>query len=93
MSYNILYNPELKMQYPPIRKSRKEINTKPLFILLFVVIAGYILVQSGAAQFLLPGDAKITTAAFSSMIKQVGAGEPVGDAVVTFFQDVIANGS
>ena len=93
MSYSISYNPELSRQYPPIRKCTKKTDIKIVTYTLLAVIVGYILLKCGVAHYLLPGDMKITTAAFSSLVEQVGAGEPIGEAVVAFIQDVVANGA
>lgn len=93
MSYYVEYNPELKSQYPSITKREKKLPVKGILLLLLVAVAGYMLLSSGVLQFFVPGDPEVTTTAFSDLVERVGTGEPVREAVRTFFQEVIVNGA
>lgn len=88
MSYNITYNPELKKRYPIVRKN----NSKPLNIVVIMLvgfIAVYGLMKIGFIRYLIPGDPEITVEAFSAMVKRVGQGETVGNAIVDFCKEII----
>ncbi len=91
MSYCIEYNPELKRKYPKIKK-QKSVPTKKIVFLLAFCIVSYLLIQSKAYRYLLPGDPDVTISAFSAMVERVGEGAPVKDAVRSFCEDIIMNG-
>jgi len=92
MSYYVEYNPELRKHYPPKRKKQNK-PTVSIVILLTVAVAAYISVQSGLVRYLIPGNPEITTVAFSQLIEQVVSGKPIRQSVITFCEEIIANGA
>lgn len=93
MSYRVDYNPEMKKRYPTLSKIRKQLPLKPL-ILSVVIIAGvYGIFSSGVLRWFIPGEPAVTTAAFSEMVEDIGAGEPVREAFLTFCKEIIVNAS
>ena len=91
MSYNITYNPELKTRYPVVRKKRgKPLNTALILLVCFVAL--YVLTRSGIMHYFIPGDPEVTTEAFSTMVKRVGEGETVSNAVIGFCKEIISSG-
>ena len=88
MSYNIIYNPENKKRYPPVRNKK----SNPFYIVLILLlgsVAVYGLTQSGIIHYLIPGDPEITAEAFSVMVERVGQGETVGTAFASFCKEII----
>ena len=93
MSYCLEYNPELGKQYPPVRKNRRTFPVSYLFIGLGVMVLCYVLIGLGWMRYLIPGDPQVTVTAWKEMVSHIGAGEPVGESVHTFFTYVIAHGA
>lgn len=92
MSYYVEYNPEVKRRYP-CKKTR--ISKAPLVIfgLLFATVGVYTMIRYNLLHYLIPGDSKVTTAAFSEMIESVGNGKAVTEAVFAFCRDIIIGSS
>ena len=88
MSYHITYNPDLRKKYPTAKKGKNK-PLKIALLLLAVFVAVYTFMQSGLARYLIPGDPEITTEAFSAMVKRVGEGESVGNAIVVFCREIV----
>ncbi len=88
MSYHITYNPDLSKRYPTEKKDRNK-PLKSAMLLLAIFVAVYVFTQSGVLRYLIPGDPEITAEAFSTMVKRVGDGETVGNAVVDFCKQII----
>lgn len=64
------------------------------FLAVFFLLTGTFWPEGKAMlqRILIPGDAEVTIAAFSSMVEQIQAGEPIGDAVTAFCGEIIENG-
>lgn len=91
MSYRVDYNPEMKNRYPSTFQIKKKLPMKPILIsVAAMAVCGGILF-SGVLRFLIPGDAAVTTAAFSGMVDDIGAGESVRQAFLTFCREIIIN--
>lgn len=93
MSYRVDYNPEMKNRYPSVSKIRKKLPIKPLLWSVVAVTAVYGIISSGVLRWFIPGDPAVTTAAFSGMVEEIGAGEPVREAFLTFCKEIIINAS
>ena len=92
MSYCVEYNPELKEHYPFTQKPGKKPSVRILVLGVVLAVSAYGIFSSGILRFLIPGDPEITSTAFSGLMKEIGEGEPIADAVMTFCRDVIVNG-
>ena len=90
MSYCVEYNPELRKDYPMRTKQKRQLPIK-LILSISLIAAVYILASCGIFRHLIPGDPDKTTAAFSVMVEEIGEGERLKDAVVTFCREVITN--
>lgn len=44
-------------------------------------------------EFLIPGEPTVTQAAFSEMVTEIQAGEPLGDAVTAFCRQIVEDGT
>ena len=91
MSYSIEYNPELKRKYPKGKAQRHFLTRKLIYLLVFFA-ASYLLIQSKAYHYLLPGNPDVTISAFSTMVERVGDGTSMTDAVRSFCEEIIWNG-
>ena len=89
MSYRVDYNPEMKKRYPSTVRIKKKIPIKPILIAVAVIIVCSTVIFSGMLRFLIPGDAAVTTAAFSGMVDDIGAGESVRQAFLTFCKEIM----
>ena len=87
MSYRVDYNPEMKKHYPSVIKIRKKLPVRPLLLSAVTIAACYGIFCSGVLRLLIPGDPAVTTAAFSGMADDIGAGESVRQAFLTFCKD------
>ena len=91
MSYCVDYNPEMKKRYPTYIKVRRKVPVRALLLAVAVIIVCYGIFHSGLLRFLIPGDPAVTTAAFSGMVEDVGAGESVRQAFLNFCKEIIVN--
>ena len=92
MSYHIDYNPEMKNRYPNFIKVRREIPIRTIIVLIVVIVACYGFISGGILKYMIPGDPVVTTAAFSGMVDDIGAGESVRQALLNFCKEIIVNG-
>lgn len=92
MSYCIEYNPELRNHYPNNRKCLQKKVVFRTFLALITMLAVYILVAADLVWLFVPGEPAVTTAAFSELVDQIGAGESVIDAMACFVRNVITKG-
>ena len=90
MSYRVDYNPEMKKRYPTFIKIRKKLPVR-LLLSLVAIAACYGVFCSGVLRLLIPGDLAVTTAAFSGMVDDIGAGESVRQAFLAFCKEIIVN--
>ena len=90
MSYSIAYSPDFNKKYPSIKPKRRKLPMK-LLIMMMACIASYILIQCNFFRFVLPGDPDVTISALSTLVKDVGNGNSVKDAIMTFCEEIILN--
>lgn len=89
MGYKIVYGPA-----GPKKRISREIGKK---LLLKVVAAALLLglrftgIGERISEFLIPGDAAVTAAAWDGMTENIAAGENIGDAITTFCREIIEN--
>lgn len=93
MSYCVEYNPELKNRYPELKKPRVIVPVGAFFCCILAIAALYIITTSGVLRYLIPGDPDVTTAAFETLVDEIGAGEPVREAFVDFCKEIIFSGT
>lgn len=94
MGYKIQYEPELDHKYYiPKAKSLNRMWFIWGCTVLGVLIMGMIpTVRGWLWEFMIPGDARITTTAFRDMITDMREGMNLTDAVTVFCQEILANG-
>ena len=90
MSYVVEYNPELRKRYPTKQFKFPKSGIKIILTLLFAVVAGYAAIHVNLFHYLIPGDSTVTAQAFSAMVEQIGAGEPVSACISDFCKEIIA---
>lgn len=92
LSYRIVYGPVPKMKRGGQGRRLRIQLMAAVFFLIFVL--GVRLVWPEGSEllqsYLLPGEKGVTEAAFSVMITDLQAGEPLGEAVTAFCRQVIA---
>lgn len=93
MSYRVDYNPEMKNRYPSFIKVKRKVPVRLLLMAAITITVCYGVFRSGLLRFLIPGDPAVTTAAFSGMVDDIGAGESVRQAFLTFCKEIIVNAS
>lgn len=93
MSYCVDYNPEMKKRYPTYTKVRRKVSVRSLLLAVAVIVVCYGIFRSGLLRFFIPGDPAVTTAALSGMVDDIGAGESVRQAFLTFCKEIIVNAS
>ena len=91
MSYRVDYNPEMKNRYPSTFRVKKKLPMRLILISVAAMAVCGCILFSGVLRFLIPGDAAVTTAAFSGMVDDIGAGESVRQAFLTFCREIIIN--
>lgn len=91
MSYRVDYNPEMKNRYPSMFRIKMNLPMKPILISVAAIGVCSGILFSGVLRFLIPGDATVTTAAFSGMMDDIGSGESVRQAFLTFCKEIIIN--
>lgn len=91
MSYRVDYSPEMKNRYPTYIKIKRKFPVRPLLYLIVAIVACYGIFSSGLLQVLIPGDAAVTTAAFSTMVDEIEAGKSVRQAIMSFCKEIIVN--
>lgn len=92
MAYTVSYTEAGKMERNNVvsSKSNHKILVSLCLVLLLVFGTVKLLSSQRIQQFLIPGDPKITAAAFSEMTQSVRDGQPVDDAIVAFCRQIIA---
>ena len=89
MSYCVDYNPEMKNRYPSLSGIRKRLPVTPILWSVVGIAVIYGIFRSDVWQYLIPGDPAVTTAAFSSMVDDIGEGESIRQAFLTFCKEII----
>ena len=93
MSYRVDYSPELSTQYPTRVKIPRKLPLRPILLSFAVILFCYGVYCTGVWKLLIPGDPAVTTAAFSGMVDDIGAGESVRQAFLTFCREIIVHAS
>lgn len=93
MSYKVQYNPELNRKYPAFGLQNQKFKSRIITCFFAVLVGGVILIKSGLAQYFIPGDPEVTTAAFSTLVEQVGNGENVTAAIMDFCSEILQHSS
>ena len=94
MGYRIDYGQPFDKKYPmPDRRSRLPWMVC-IALLLFALLTNLFWPEGRAvlAEFLIPGDAAVTSAAFSDMVADVRAGVTVSDALAAFCREILDHG-
>lgn len=91
MSYRVDYNPEMKNRYPAFVKIRRKLPVWPLLLSVVIIVVCYTVYHNRLLYLLIPGDAAVTTAAFSTMLDDIGTGESVRQAFLNFCKEIIVN--
>lgn len=91
MSYRVDYDPEMKNRYPSYIRIKRKLSVRPLLLFVAVIAACYGIFRSGLLRHFIPGDPAVTTAAFSGMMDDIGAGESVRQAFLEFCKEIIVN--
>lgn len=91
MSYQIQYETDKQERYPMVTKRK---DSSKLWIRI-ATVAFFVTLLSvpSIRDFLIPGDADVTKAAFGQMIDNIREGDSLGEAVTTFCREIIANGN
>lgn len=91
MSYTVVYQPEDNIRYPPVK--REKLHAGKILALLACILSLLVCLIWGEVifDFLIPGDADTTKAAFSNMIEQIGEGVQVGKAMDAFCREILAS--
>lgn len=85
MGYEIYYG-QKKDNTSNINKSRKKVK---IALLLATAFASYLLYKQGTwKEFLIPGEAAITQAAFNTLSENLRDGLPVKEALSEFYLDL-----
>lgn len=90
MAYKIEYSPENAKYYPAIRNEHR-LQLRWLICITIVLITILLVKIYGLPDCLIPGDAEVTKAAATNMVKQVQDGAMLQDAVVGFCREIINN--
>ena len=93
MSYLVEYNPELTKKYPTVVKSKKGLSMFSILLLCIAVVGAFCLAQSGLLRYFIPGDPDVTASAFSELLNQIQAGEPIKTSVLSFCEEIIVQAS
>lgn len=91
MGYLIQYDPQWNKKYKIKRifKLDKRIifgGAGALILLLMAVITP---IREWLWELIIPGDASVTTSAFTDMVKQVKSGESVSEAFTAFCKEIL----
>lgn len=93
MSYCVEYNPEMRKRYPFVKRIRNKNLVKVFLVSAAAIAAIYMIACSGVLRYFIPGDPEVTTAAFSLLLNEIGEGEPVREAFLSFCREIIVNAS
>lgn len=94
MGYCIVYGPEPKIAHPKKRSTAK-LRIRICLFLLLLSFGIKALWPGGTAmlrRFLLPGESEITQQALDAMVRNLGSGIPISDALGAFCQQIIVHG-
>ena len=92
MAYSIQYDPEYNSRFPikPFNKVWTKLASYLLIVsVLILCLFGY--ARETVKSWLLPGDPTVTEDALISMVEDIRAGEPIGDAITAFCLEILEN--
>lgn len=92
MGYIIQYDPDKKTQYPAKADMRSRVGR--YFVAIMFVCATLALAvryRSTVLDWLIPGNAEVTTTAFQTLADDVRNGKPAGEAITAFCKEVITH--
>lgn len=94
MGYSVRYEPELDAKFPVSDcRIQKRKFTAPVVAAVFVILTLCLVpVRKYLMEFLIPGDAALTQAAFCAFVDDVKAGKDLGESVTVFCQEIISHG-
>lgn len=95
MSYRIIYGQASSKQYPPQKRKSRLAAFLPCALLAFVLLTRLFWPEGTEAlrELLIPGDADITTAAFSALVEDVRQGEALPEALRVFCREILNEGN
>lgn len=91
MGYRITYGQEPKVKRRTMCRRRIWLCAGAVLILSVCICAAQPEIQEMVRQLLFPLTDEATVAAFQEMVRQVGEGTSVGDAVFSFCREIIEN--
>ena len=91
MSYRILYDPELKEKYPPLKtkKSSSGWMTAVLLAALIFLASSVPAISAALKSWLLPGDPEVTEAALVSLADDLRAGTGFRESITSFCLEIL----
>ena len=89
VSYMIEYEPHKKSLYPCRKRIKRNNSVKIIFCMTLLLIGVFVCRSESVREWLIPGDAQVTSEAFTTMITELREGETMGDAVAAFCVQVI----
>ena len=93
MGYRVCYSPEDNKRYPEVNKQGRGRGARYIVITLAVILSLTIpKVRERLRMWLIPGDEAVTSGAFTQMVEDIQSGNPVGDAVTVFCQEILDHG-
>ena len=91
MGYRISYGESVQkieiQEKPTGNKSNKKLFLIAAIVLVLLAVWSF---SDRLTEYLIPVDPKITRSAVTTMVSDIGAGEPVGEAVTAFCKEIIA---
>ena len=87
MGYRIAYDPSRKEKFYTTKSKRV-----PRWLIMAILTAGAIAVFGDhIAELLLPGDPQVTSAALSTLVEDLRAGDTFSDAITAFCTHIVEN--
>lgn len=92
MGYIIQYDPEKNAQYPAKTPKSGHVGLYLSAVIFTCVMLGLaVKYRSSIQDWLVPGNAEVTTAAFQTLTDDVRNGKPAGEAITAFCKEIIAH--
>ena len=89
MAYIIEYEPWLNKKYTKTKKHKCRIKHWKIITVILAVLVAMFPARQDINDFLIPGNVDVTTQAFTQMLDQIGAGEPIGECVTIFCMEIL----
>ncbi len=92
MPYAVSYGPEDSDRYPAkSRLDRKHSKRVILIILLLLATTLSFLFRETLVSWLVPGDDQVTMQSVESLLTDLQEGAPIGEALTTFCEEIVAH--